>query len=129
MTQPDPELQDPFRGAESCLRYGDFASATGVAWAVVTRTLGGVRNQFLDFREPRWHGIGWTTDSKQSMIFQLLAKMAGVEDPDTAVEIELLLQQQMEADLGIGEISREFAEDAIARAKYITTKIRALEKC
>lgn len=110
------------------LRYfdeADYCSAVSLSWSCVTRTLGTARNRYLTQEDLK--GIDITDDPSQSKVFKLLTQKVGIEDNHTEAEIDRLLKQQMTADFGPEETSREQAEEAIDRAASIIESIHVLQ--
>lgn len=116
-----PELA----GAKLCFENGDYCSATGLSWASVTRALAAFRNKYLTSEDLA--GISITDDLQQSTIYRLLATKLAVVRDDVESEIDRLLTQQRKANLEIGDVSRDYAKNAIDRAASVITAIKALE--
>jgi len=103
---------------------GDYCSATSLSWSCVTRTLGTARNRYLTNED--LNGIGITHDPSQSKVFKLLTEKLFIDDSETPVEIDRLLQQQIKADFSLEETTAEEAQEAMDRAISIISAIQRI---
>lgn len=115
-----------FIGAVHCFEDGDYSSAASLSWSCVTRTLGTARNRFLTKDDLK--GIDITDDPSQAKVFKLLTQKLAIEDNETVSEMDLLLQQQIKADFGLEETTKEEAAEAMDRAISIITTIQRIIK-
>ena len=114
--------------AQNLVGEGMYCSPIGMAWTAVIHKLAEVRARFLLPDDLVRNGINICDRSSQSKIYELLAKTLGVEADGIGLEIEHLLEQQIQADETAYLPSREYAQEALKRARLIIEKLEEMHQ-